>query len=225
MSTFNNQFGLLIAFLLPGFIALGGIAPFAPVVAAWFVTPAIAQASLGPPLYAILAATSLGIILSSFRWLIIDHIHAWTGVKPPVWEDSQLAANLTAFNYVVENHYRYYQFVANALVAILWTYSVHRWLGTSHRLGFNTDVAMLILCVTLFAASRDALSKYYQRTEHVLTQNSKKGFTGDRMFNGNHADGGANANTPNRPDPKPQPKKESSDKTVDKEAGKPKSTK
>ena len=31
----NNQFGLIIAYLLPGFIGLAGLAPFVPAIEAW----------------------------------------------------------------------------------------------------------------------------------------------------------------------------------------------
>jgi hypothetical protein len=168
MSTFNNQFGLVVAYLLPGFIGLAGVAPLVPVVSAWLHPGTYAEASLGPPIYAVLAATTLGMIASCFRWLIIDHAHASTGMKPPRWDDARLNERLGAFNYLVESHYRYYQFVANTLVAVVWAYAINRWLHTSPLLGVGTDFAGVILCAVLFAASRDALSKYYSRTTALV---------------------------------------------------------
>ena len=85
-------------------------------------------------MYAVLAATTIGMIVSCFRWLIIDHLHRWTGVIPPVWDDTRLEERLPAFDYLVESHYRYYQFVANTVVAlagdkIIADASLHQTLG------------------------------------------------------------------------------------------------
>jgi len=86
----------------------------------------------------------------------------FTFLWPSNWA-SRLEDRLAAFNYLVESHYRYYQFVANTLVAVLWAYSINRWMKTSSLLGVGTDLLVVILCRALFAASRDALSKYYTR--------------------------------------------------------------
>ena len=174
MNSTSNQFGLLVAYLLPGFIGLAGIAPFAPLVSAWLRPGSYAEASLGAPVYAILAATTIGMIASPIRWLLIDHIHHWTGVTPPVWDDSRLEQRLTAFNYLVESHYRYYQFLANSLIVIICAYAINRAMRTSPFLGAGTDIAFFILCATLFAGSRDALSKYYTRTGRLIGHVAEK---------------------------------------------------
>ena len=107
-------------------------------------------------------------MLSCFRWLFVDHLHRWTGVPPPAWDDRRLEGRLAQFDYLVENHYRYYQFFANTLIAVIFSYAVNRSLETSQLLGLGTDVAALILCVILFAGSRDSLTKYYVRTNRLI---------------------------------------------------------
>lgn len=166
-SSSTNQFGLMIAYLLPGFIGLAGIAPLAPAVGGWLSTGAHADAGVGPPIYAVLAATTLGMILSAFRWLLIDHLHHWTGLKPPRADFDRVAERLSAFTYAVEHNYRYYQFVANSLVAVVWAYVLNRWNGTA-AFGIGTDLAFVVVCATLFAASRNALSRYYARTAQLV---------------------------------------------------------
>src|SRR5437868_5678177 len=131
MNTFTNQFGLVVAYLLPGFIGLGGIAPFVPTVFMWLHPAGYTEASLGPPVYAVLAAMTIGMVAASFRWLIIDHIHEATGLVRPTWDDSQLEEHLGAFSYVVENHFRYYEFVGNTLIVVAAAYAINRWVGTS----------------------------------------------------------------------------------------------
>src|ERR1043165_6911240 len=117
METTNRQFGLMVAYLLPGFIGLGGIALLVPTVAQW-LQPTTGQSGwdIAPPVYAVLAAVSVGMILSCFRWLVIDRIHAWTGVTGPAWDIERLEERITAFDYLVEHHYRYYQCYANTLL-------------------------------------------------------------------------------------------------------------
>jgi hypothetical protein len=207
MKASSNQFGLLVAYLLPGFIGLAGVAPLTPLVALWLQPVSQGEAGFGPPIYTVLAATAVGMILNCFRWLLIDHIHHATGITPPVWDDSRLNERLTAFNYLVENHYRYYQFVGNTLVAVLLAYSINRWIGTSALWGMSTDIGILILCAALFAGSRDALSKYYTRTSRLIGQVAEKNSKGDIMYmhNGNdHKEENSAAEA--RPDLKAMPK-------------------
>jgi hypothetical protein len=166
--TSSKQFGLIVAYLLPGFIALAGIAPLARTVRDWLRPTIQGDLGIGSTAYAVMAALTAGMIASCFRWLLIDHVHHWTGLPRPPLDSSPLAENLGAFNYLVESHYRYYQFYGNTLVAMVWTYSIHRWLRTSPLLGFGTDRGILILCAVLFAGSRDALTKYRYRSRQLV---------------------------------------------------------
>jgi hypothetical protein len=199
-----SHFGLLVAYVLPGFIAVAGMAPIFPTVARWLRPVDQGDFGLGPPVYALLGATAVGLILSCFRWVLIDHIHQWMGVTPPVWDDSQLPQRLGGFDYLVQNHFRYYEFTANTLLAVIGAYSVNRVLGTLPFLGLGTDLGMLILCIVLFAASRDALAKYYVRTGRLIGPIAEKESRGYVMFNGNdHSTGGKPSSNP-KPETKPQ---------------------
>ena len=189
-------FGLIVAYLLPGFIGLAGLAPFIPTVSEWIRPVNQGEASFGPTVYAVMAAMTVGMIVSCVRWLVLDHLLHWTGVSHPVWDDRQLDKNLAGFNYIVEAHYRYYQFYGNTLVAIVAAYGLNRMEGTWRLLGTGTDIGILLLCVVLFAGSRDALRKYYSRTGRLIGVIAKKGSAGDVMTNGNHHSQEAGAATP-----------------------------
>jgi hypothetical protein len=206
MNPSSNHFGIIVAYLLPGFIGLIGIAPFVPTVSVWLHPSGYAEASVGPPVYAILAAITIGMLVSCVRWLFVDHVHWWTGLIPPVWDDRNLEQRLVAFNYLVESHYRYYQFVANSLVAVVWAYLVHRVMGTSPFLSIGTDVSVLVLCLILFAASRDALAKYYSRTGRVIGHSEEAVLRGEAMYNGNHHEEESGASQRPKPAAKPAAK-------------------
>ena len=203
----NVQFGLLVAILIPGFIGLTGVTPLAPVIAGWLNPVSLGDNGFGPPVYAVLAATACGMILSAFRWLLVDGIHHRTGVTPPRWDDRYLEQHLNAFSYLVESHYRYYQFYANTLIAVIWAYSVNRYLQTSSLLGPGTDLGVLILCAVLFASSRDSLAKYYAATGRLLCPIAEKDCDGGAMTNGrDHDQAGGAATKPAKPEAQSQSK-------------------
>lgn len=179
METSHPQFGLLIAYLLPGFVALGGIAMLVPAIRQWLQPWAYQGVSgIAPPIYAVFAAIAIGMVLSCFRYFVIDQIHHASGVPLPVWDINRLQERLDGFNQLVEYHFRYHQFYANTLLAIITTYLPNRIIGTSSLLGLGTDLAVVVLCIGLFAGSRDALTKYYLRTSqligHVAEKESKR---------------------------------------------------
>ena len=119
-------------------------------------------------MYAVLSAVAVGMISSCIRWLLIDHLLHMTGVRPPTWNPSQLEGHLASFTYLVESHYRYYQFYGNTIVAVVWTYMLTRSLGTLEVFGIGTDVGVVVRCAILFAGARDALAKYYARTKLLV---------------------------------------------------------
>lgn len=169
MEKSNWHFGLVVAYLLPGFITLGGIAPFVPLVAEWLRPLASSSgSSLGPPVYAVLAATAVGMVLSCIRWLLVDHALGWTGLVSPVIDPDRLEARLPTFHLFVEYHYRYYQFYANTMIAVAASYVLNRVLGSFSYLGLGTDFGVLILCVVLLAGARDSLAKYYDRIDRLV---------------------------------------------------------
>lgn len=94
MDILNRQFGLIIAYLLPGFVALVRLAPLVPTVGGWLKP---ANYGVAPPMYALLAATAAGMVVSCFRWLVIDRIHARTGVTGPVFNARALEDRPSAF--------------------------------------------------------------------------------------------------------------------------------
>jgi hypothetical protein len=197
MDTVNRHFGLVIAYLLPGFIALAGVSPFSPTVAQWL--RADQTASLGAPLYALLAATAAGMTVSCFRWLIIDRIHGMTGLGAPAFNPRALEERPAAFSLLVESHYRYYQFYSNTIIAVIWCYALRRWFAVPSTLSFATDLLVLILSIVLFIGSRDALAKYRSRSNQLLANNSFSHSTGGPMTNGIDHSEGATSTNPQKP--------------------------
>jgi hypothetical protein len=55
----GRQFGLIVAFLIPGFIGLAGLAPLMPIVGEWLRPVNLGDFGIGPTIYALMAATAV----------------------------------------------------------------------------------------------------------------------------------------------------------------------
>lgn len=158
----------MIAYLLPGFVSLWGISLHSPIVRVWLSSPSGDTPSLGGFLYVTVASLAAGLILSTIRWLILDSIHAKTGVLPPKRDFSRLEERGGAFSMLVSDLYRYYQFYGNTMVAAALSYGIWRFSAAASAASLGTDIGFVLLEALLYAGSRDTLRKYYERSAQVL---------------------------------------------------------
>lgn len=182
----NKNFGLLIAYVIPGIVVLRGLgevlAPFGLKLPASQGSAdgaaAMATITVGGFLNETVLALAVGMTVSTVRWVIVDTAHHYTGIRRPVWDDSKLQTNLDAFDALVENHYRYYQFCSNMFVGLFVVYAA--------RLpqGFGINLLFIGLLTIFFAASRDALTKYYRRATLLLDSHERDA----NMTNGHRTD-------------------------------------
>lgn len=163
-----TDFGLVIAYLLPGGIGLWGIGQISPDFHTWLGTAALTLVTVGGFLTATLFALALGLLASTVRWLIIDPLHHRTGIKQPQWDFAYLAEREMAYELLVEIHYRYYQFYANSTVSLLFAFGA--WAAHDpHELSVLPAGAVTLAITGLFfTASRDTLRKYYGRAGALL---------------------------------------------------------
>lgn len=164
-----RNFGLLVAYLLPGFIALLGLGHGLPAVQVWLASGPGMEPSVGGFLNLTLASLAVGMVVSGVRWAALDSLHHATGIARASLDFSKLQANLAAYTLVVEYHYRYYQFYANTFVGVLLAYGADVVAACGWCGGFGwMDFGFVILEAVLFAASRDTLRRYYLRATQVL---------------------------------------------------------
>ena len=164
----STGFGLSIAYLIPGFLALLSVSGYLPAVRAWLMSPPASSPTMGGFLYGTVASLALGLTLSTIRWAVLDRLLLLTGIKQPSWDFSKLQHHLGAFMIAVEHHYRYYQFYGNTLVFLVFLFVFPHplsgvvpgepWL---HRAGAGA------LALLFFAASRDTLRKYHDRARAI----------------------------------------------------------
>lgn len=164
----TGNFGLLIAFVLPGFIVLWGASYFSATVRLWLSTAGTTP-TIGGFMFGTLASVAAGVTVSTVRWLVIDKIHHWTGIRQPPWNFSRLGQNVDAYNVLNDIHYKFYLFHANGLIALFFVYAARR----THEGIFAApvgwvDLGFALLSLVLFIGSRDMLRKYFTRVSQLL---------------------------------------------------------
>ncbi len=160
----SQNFGLLIAFVLPGFTLLLGLAEHLPIVRDGLGAAPDTSPTVGGFLYMTLAAVTLGLLVSTVRWLLVDTLLYVCGLRSPL---RALEPERTAqFDIVVQQYYRHYQFHANLLVALpiagaLWQAARDTWQPWTLAL-------VVILELILAAGAWDTLAKCYRRLGEKL---------------------------------------------------------
>ena len=171
----GKYFGLVIAYVIPGFIALWGMRPYVPTLDAWLTPSESLPAGIESVVFVTLLAIGAGMTASAARWLFIDSIHHAMGLRRPQWNDSALAANLAAFESLVDAHYRFYQFHANAIIAIvIWYVLTLVSGGFAHGTSVTWTLVAASTIAMFFATSRNNLSQYYRRASRLLGEPTGK---------------------------------------------------
>lgn len=168
----NDNFGPLIAYLVPGATVLLGFSQFSPTLQGWFAITSTEAPTIGGFLYLTVSSIAVGMTVSAVRWAVVDTLHRLTGLPLPPLDFTRLGTNVAAFRLLIEIHYEHYQFYGNMCVATAVAYLCHRvHLGTMWPLG-GIDVAFVALESVFLATSRDTLKKYYLRSQQLLAGSS-----------------------------------------------------
>jgi hypothetical protein len=150
-------------------MVLWGLSYFSTTVRLWLAGAAGTTPTIGGFMFVTLASVAAGVTVSTVRWLVIDTIHRWTGLPPPAWDFTRFQDNVAAYNVLNDIHYKFYQFHANSLMALIFVYTARR----THQGLFTApvglfDLGFALLSVILFIGSRDTLAKYYARVSQLL---------------------------------------------------------
>jgi hypothetical protein len=179
VSDLGKNFGVIIAFLLPGFLLLWSASASSPQIGAWLNAASEGNGgTVGGFLYATLASLALGLLISAVRELGLDWLHHRTGVKRLTVSFSNLARPdaLAAFQGAIENYYRYHQYYGNTLVAVFLGFCL-RLYDANFNGGEQPSVPLWIGAVVgstvLFFASRNMLTRFEERATQILSADAK----------------------------------------------------
>lgn len=163
-----NDFGLVIAYVIPGFAFLFGCTACMHDLHGMEQALDIGSLTVAALVILIIIAVASGLLVQTVRWLLIDSIHHNTGIKPGNWNFKVLSEQMMAFERLTENHYRFYQFYSGMVVSLVWILACR-----VSKVGVffeGTNFLLIALSILMFLGSRDTLRKYYQHLNSILTQ-------------------------------------------------------
>ncbi len=166
------DFGVIIAFVAPGFVALQATSYYTSVTQAWMAAASDKDPGVGVFLFVLLGSLSMGLIVSGIRALLIDnllrsHLLLRRFAIPPNkldWSKVE-EKNLLVLLTIRDGFYRHYQFYANTFVAVLlWSFS-HAFASGLQRQYWALIAA--VLCA-LFLSARSSLRQYVLAVNQVF---------------------------------------------------------
>tara|TARA_R110002049_G_C9174280_1_gene562384 strand:+ start:2216 stop:2827 length:612 start_codon:yes stop_codon:yes gene_type:complete len=161
----DRSFGIVIAFVIPGWIALLGLAPFVPLFDQWLSGPLDESPTVGGFLYSLLASIALGIFASTLRWLAVDSLIAVFQPTKRAPDFGKLRDAHDAMRVIIEGQYRFYQFYGNGFIAIL-AVACARWFH--HSFDWSEFALFALIGIILLLGARDTKHKYDVRLAQLL---------------------------------------------------------
>jgi hypothetical protein len=172
--TAGLDFGAVIAFVAPGFVVVHAVSYHLPVATAWMEAASAKEQGIGIFLFVLLASLSLGLVVSGLRWIVIDtllhHPCLRTFAVPKLslnwW--SQVDERLPLLLTIRDNYYRYYQFYANTLVALLLWILARACADNAPSVGWPYWAVLVIVAIALLLSARDALFRYVTAVNQII---------------------------------------------------------
>jgi hypothetical protein len=171
---FPIDFGLIIAFGIPGAVAANALRYVSPEINRVVEKLLGGELTAGPVIFLTLASLAAGLVVSASREVILERF-----LYNPLFGKTEYGRKLkiesvspefgkikdsdsrSLFYDVVTNYYRYYQFYGNTFISVILFLVLRCWfLGVSVFLGRNELSIMFLFIgtlVVLFIASRNAL--------------------------------------------------------------------
>ena len=149
-----------------------------PLAKNWIDASATKEQDVGVFFFVLLASLSLGIVVSGIRSILLDPLYhkGGLGLKPiprPVLRFSELSdqQRFALFEGIVENYYKYYQFYANTLIALLFLILAHETSAASPW-PISLNVVLGLSLLALFISARNSLSQYATAVTQLLPERS-----------------------------------------------------
>ena len=160
-----ENFGLLIAYLAPGLLALAALSFAYEPFGTWFRASAGPGTSVGSAFVLFVAAAGMGVAVQGARWVLFENVLLkMTGPAAPDWsddrmEDPDVRSRMAELR---DQHYRYYQFYAGLAVALL-LLGVAALGASAVSFGWRTTIPVLAAELVLVFSARHTLTRYYDK--------------------------------------------------------------
>jgi hypothetical protein len=171
------DFGALIAFVAPGFVAFQGLAYHVKIAASWIQAASEKEQNVGVFLFVALASLSIGLAVSGVRALVLDSVLRsrcmcrWripeSRLNWALIDDVDLQTLVT----IRDNFYRYYQFYANTAVALILV-AAARLVSSQPKVGCMAQFVFWAAFIVLLLSARQSFDLYVKGINELV---SKKG--------------------------------------------------
>jgi hypothetical protein len=165
----EKNFGVIIAFLVPGFLLLWGLSYSRPELGKWLFDMGGKDAPvIGSFLYATIASLALGLLISAIREAIFDvFLYEVTRLQRPQIKSASLGnkEKLEGFKEAIENHYRYYQYYANSMIAIAIA-AAYYW-RVKGLPSWTLTISVIVIILILGYVSRIELGSFNKRAADI----------------------------------------------------------
>jgi hypothetical protein len=168
----SSTFGYVIAYLLPGFLAIYALSIWYSPLRSVFESFATAESTAGIFFLVLLGALLIGVELMAFRWVLFD---CWLcrrhRLKPIDFEKLSTNENMNAFQIIVDQHYRYHQFWGALTLVLPFVF----W-GAARQQGialYSIGTIVVVIVAAIFevvtvCAALDAYRNYVARARAIL---------------------------------------------------------
>lgn len=160
MDKLGLNFGVLIAYLIPGFLGTYALAEHVSAINA-LLGGAERVPGTGSYLPLLYIALAVGIVINAFSSIVIRTLIHWSGIdpQPGIVQKRFPNEDLPRYEFVVESTFRYHQFYTNMLVAILLL--TRLWLSAPYPEKWLRIASFLLVISVLFSAARSSLRSFY----------------------------------------------------------------
>jgi hypothetical protein len=167
-----RNFGLIIAYVFPGFVSLWTVSYFDDAVKAWLGRASSGSTTVGEFLLVVIASIGIGVFLNGVRCIIYDNwlknVLGIGTVQKPADRKGQIPRDL------IEDHYRFFQFYSSTSIAVL--FGAIAWLIRGNaRVGWPLlaqAAAFLAVEGVLVFSARDSILKF--RSKALILVQPKK---------------------------------------------------
>jgi hypothetical protein len=166
------DFGTVIAYLLPGFLAFYGLRYISPVVDQLVALTYTKDGRVTIGIVILLFSLSAGVVVSAVRANVLDLIQERTGVEKPPFDFSKLKSDdkvLKAYEAAISNTYRFAQSYGNTFVALLFVAVAKTWAAGGPLAGGPVMIVIGISLIVLFIVHRQQLRDSYATIGGILS--------------------------------------------------------
>jgi len=165
----SKNFGLVIAFVVPGFIGLWALSYFDATTAKWLGVAAEKETTVGGFLFVLVASIGVGVFLSGIRHLFFDRFLLKDLGRPPQLDQKKRKDLEGPYQSLKEDHYRFYQFYSNTAVALPIAFLF--WVVTqspAQARAIVVGVVLLMAVAILYVSARHCLARYREKQRDLL---------------------------------------------------------